>query len=48
MGKYAFDRLVDRKGAGSLKGAYTPSALLEAGLPSYWGAEFDFPTCPAF
>ena len=48
MGKYTFDCLVDRNGAGSLKGAYTPSAISEAGLPSYWGAEFDFPTCPPF
>ena len=46
--KYEFDRLVDRTGSGSLKDAYMPQAVRDAGLVSYWGAEFDFPTCPAF
>ena len=48
MSGFLFDQVVDRTGTGSLKGAYTPEALREAGLPSFWGAEFDFPTCPAF
>lgn len=48
MGNYQFDCLVNRDGAGSLKGKYTPESLKNAGLPGYWGAEFDFPTCPAF
>ncbi len=46
--KFAFDKLVDRSGSGNLKDAYTPAAVRDAGLVSYWGAEFDFPTCPAF
>ena len=48
MRKYSFDCLADREGSGSLKGIYTPDYLSKAGLPGYWGAEFDFPTCPAF
>lgn len=48
MERFDFDRLVERDGAGSLKGRAMPEKLREAGLPSYWGAEFDFPTCPAF
>ena len=47
-GTERFDVAVDRRGAGSLKGSMTPEAVTEAGLPSYWGAEFDFATCPAF
>ncbi|MCI8505161.1 MAG: aminotransferase class I/II-fold pyridoxal phosphate-dependent enzyme [Lachnospiraceae bacterium] len=45
---FEFDRLVERAGAGSLKEAMTPLAVKEAGLVSYWGAEFEFPGCPAF
>ena len=48
MKKYNFDCLVNREGSGSLKGFYTPDYLSKAGLPGYWGAEFDFPTCPLF
>lgn len=48
MTQYHFEQLVDRTGTGSLKGIYTPPAVTAAGLPSFWGAEFDFPTCPAF
>lgn len=48
MAGSTFDITVDRTGSGSLKGKYTPEKLRELGLPSYWGAEFDFPTCPAF
>lgn len=48
MERFDFDKLVDRTGTGSLKGEMTPQAVRDAGLVSYWGAEFDFPTCPAF
>ena len=48
MENYQFDQWIDRCGSGSLKGEMTPAVLREAGLPSFWGAEFDFPTCPAF
>lgn len=48
MEAFQFDRVIDRTGTGSLKGEYTPAPVREAGLPSFWGAEFDFPTCPAF
>ena len=43
-----FDKTIDRRGTGSLKGAFTPPEAMAAGVPSYWGAEFEFPTCPAF
>lgn len=43
-----FDQRVDRTGALSwLKDAFTPSAVKEAGLLGFAGAEFEFPTCPA-
>lgn len=48
MTEFRFHEQVDRRGTGSLKGEMLPDALREAGLPSYWGAEFEFPTCPAF
>ena len=48
MKEYSFDQVVDRRGTGSLKWEYTPASVKDAGLPSFWGAEFDFPTCPAF
>lgn len=44
MGEFRFDERVDRTGTGSLKGEMTPEAVEAAGLPSYWGAEFEFPT----
>ncbi len=43
-----FSTRVSREGAGTLKDAFTPAAVREAGLVTYWGAEFEFPTCPAF
>ncbi len=48
MQTFPFTQLVDRTGTGSLKGNMTPQKIRDAGLVSYWGAEFDFPTCPAF
>jgi len=48
VGEFQFHTLVDRSGMGSLKDACTPQEIKDAGLVSYWGAEFDFPTCPAF
>ena len=48
MQNFDFDRLVERAGTGSLKEAMTPRAVKDAGLLSYWGAEFEFPGCPAF
>lgn len=46
--KFDFDTRVDRTGAGSLKDFFTPQALKDAGLVTYWGAEFEFASCPAF
>jgi cystathionine beta-lyase len=48
MNKYNFNTRVCRKGTGSLKEKLTPENIKNAGLVCYWGAEFDFPTCPAF
>ena len=45
---FHFDRRVDRHGACTLKEAFTPKKVREKGLITYWGAEFEFPTCPAF
>ena len=45
---YNFSTRVSRVGAGTLKDAFTPEAVRQAGLVTYWGAEFEFPTCPAF
>ncbi|MBQ4187505.1 MAG: aminotransferase class I/II-fold pyridoxal phosphate-dependent enzyme [Firmicutes bacterium] len=48
MEAFEFDRLVDREGLGTIKELYAPKVLKEKGLVNYWGAEFEFPTCPAF
>lgn len=48
MNAYRFCETADRSGTGSLKDSMTPAPVKEAGLPGYRGAEFDFPTCPAF
>lgn len=48
MGVFQFHEQIDRTGTGSLKGEMTPAAVKAAGLPCYWGAEFDFPACPTF
>ena len=45
---YPFSERVRREGAGTLKEAFTPEPVRKAGLVTYWGAEFEFPTCPAF
>ncbi len=45
---FDFTVRVSREGAGTLKGAFTPDAVRDAGLVTFWGAEFEFPTCPAF
>ena len=43
-----FDQKIDRSGSGSLKGTFLSPETVAAGVPGYWGAEFEFPTCPAF
>lgn len=43
-----FGRLVQRQGVGNLKLSLAPENIRKAGVVSYCGAEFDFPTCPAF
>lgn len=48
MGKYNFNIKIDRTDLHSLKESMTPKEVREHGLISYWGAEFEFPTCPAF
>lgn len=48
MGVFRFHEQIDKTETGSLKGEMTPDALRAADMPYYWGAEFDFPTCPAF
>ncbi len=48
MNNYNFNDRVDRKNTGSLKESLTPDNIRQAGLVSYWGAEFEFPVCPAF
>ena len=45
---FDFTTQVSRDGAGTLKEAFTPDAVRREGLVTYWGAEFEFPTCPAF
>ena len=43
-----FDVKADRSGGVSwLKEYFTPDAVRDAGMLSYCGAEFEFPTCPA-
>jgi len=46
--QFEFDRRVRREGLGTIKELYAPGDLKEKGLVNYWGAEFEFPTCPAF
>lgn len=48
MNVFRFYEQIDRSATGSIKDEMTPAAVKAAGLPFYWGAEFDFPTCPAF
>jgi len=48
MIKYNFSDRVNREGIGSLKERETPENIKAEGLISYWGAEFEFPTCEAF
>lgn len=43
-----FDTPIQRGRPGALKDTFMPDNVRAAGLPLYWGAEFDFPTCPAF
>ena len=44
----SFDTRLDRSGGVSwLKDIFTPDQVREAGLLSFAGAEFEFPTCPA-
>ena len=44
----SFDMKLDRSGRISwLKALFTPDQVTEAGLLSFSGAEFEFPTCPA-
>ncbi|MDP3176454.1 MAG: aminotransferase class I/II-fold pyridoxal phosphate-dependent enzyme [Spirochaetaceae bacterium] len=44
---YDFDTVVDRSDIGNMIEESKPRTLREAGLPSYWGAEFDFKTAPS-
>ena len=46
--KHLFDTGIQRNRPGVLKDTFMPDNVRAAGLPLYWGAEFDFPTCPAF
>ncbi len=46
--QFEFDRCVNREGLATIKELYAPKILKEKGLVNYWGAEFEFPTCPAF
>lgn len=48
MDKNRFDLLVSREIVGNLKRIYTPESVADAGVVTYWGAEFDFPGCGAF
>ena len=44
----SFDQKLDRTGGVSwLKDLFTPDQVRQAGLLSFAGAEFEFPTCPA-
>lgn len=45
--KFDFDTLVDRTGSGSMKDIMCPPRIRDAGLPSYAGAEMDFPMAPS-
>jgi len=44
--KFDFDTVVDRRDIGNMIEETKPRAIRDAGLPSYWGAEFDFRTAP--
>jgi Bifunctional PLP-dependent enzyme with beta-cystathionase and maltose regulon repressor activities len=44
--RFDFDTAVDRSGIGNMIEGSKPAAVREAGLASYWGAEFDFKTAP--
>lgn len=46
--EYDFNRRADRSSAMWLKDVFTPKAVRQSGLLAYRGAEFEFPTCPAF
>ena len=48
MNRFDFETVIDRRGSGSLKGTMTPEDFPGLGLANFWGAEFDFPSCPAF
>lgn len=45
---FDFDTPIQRNRPGVLKDTFMPDHVRAAGLPLYWGAEFDFATCPAF
>ncbi len=45
--RYDFDTAVDRSGIGNMIEEWQPPAIRDAGLTSYWGAEFGFRTAPA-
>ena len=44
---YDFDTAVDRSGIGNMIEVSRPQTVRDAGLTSYWGAEFGFRTAPA-
>jgi cystathionine beta-lyase len=44
--EFDFDTVVDRRDIGNMIEETKPRAIRGAGLPSYWGAEFDFQTAP--
>lgn len=46
--RFDFDTRIQRGRAGALKDTFMPDNVRAADLPLYWGAEFDFKTCPAF
>ena len=46
--KQEFDNRADRGNVSWLKDVLTPEAVQKEGLLAYCGAEFEFPTCPAF
>lgn len=43
-----FETRADRSLTANLNDLLTPDAVRRAGVVNYWGAEFDFRTCPAF
>jgi len=44
---YDFDTAVERSGIGNMIEEMKPQAVRDAGMASYWGAEFGFRTAPA-